>query len=177
MNPATQGATAKTAAEICARFELDAEAKPLLRDGIAPPDFLAALIKSGQYAAAIDFIAHALPPRDAIWWGCLCLQHAVGDKMSAADRTAASAAVQCLMQPTAESRAAAKAAAEPADPLSPASALALAASQTGGPPFASAKSAARAVKLACIKTEPANISKNQRSYIELGVDIAQGRFQ
>lgn len=178
MNPASHPNTpAKTAAEICTRFELDAQAKPLLRDGIAPPEFVAALIQKKNYAAAIDFLAHALAPRESIWWGCLCLQHALGDKLLPADKTAASAAVRWVMQPTEENRAAAKTASEPADPLSPAPALALAASQTAGPPFASAKSVARAVKLASIKTEPANIAKTQKSYIDLGVEVAQGKFQ
>ncbi len=177
MNPASQPNTpAKTAAEICSRFELDAQAKPLLRDGISPPEFVAALIQRQNYAAAIDFLAHALAPREGIWWGCLCLQHAVGDKLLPADKAAAAAAVRWVMQPSEENRAVAKATSEPADPLSPAPVLALAASQTGGQPFASAKSVARAVKLASIKTEPANITKTQKAYIGLGLDVAQGKF-
>jgi hypothetical protein len=37
----------------------------------------------------IDFIAHALPAREAVWWGCLCLQHACGSNLSPADKAPA----------------------------------------------------------------------------------------
>jgi hypothetical protein len=177
LNPASTASTpAKTAAEICTRFELDAQAKPLLRDGIAPPEFVAALVQRGLYAAAIDFVAHGLVPRQAVWWGCLCLQHALGERLQPTDKAAASAAVRWVMQPNEENRALAESASKPADPLSPAAALALAASQTAGQPFVFAKSVARAVKLASIKTEPANIAKRQRSYVELAVEVAHGNF-
>lgn len=179
---------AATAAEVCANFDLHDEAKPLLHDGMNPQEFLAALIENKKYLDAIDFLAHALPVREGIWWGCLCMQHALGDNLPPPDRAAATAAVLWVMQPSGETRAAAKAPAEAAGPASPAGALAVAACLTGGsiappnvppvppPPFASAQAIARAVKLASIKTEPVNIPKMQRSYVELAIQIAEGRF-
>jgi hypothetical protein len=179
---------AATAAEVCANFDLQTASKPLLREGMNPQEFLAALIENKKYLDAIDFLAHALPVREGIWWGCLCMQHALGDNLPAPDRAAATAAVQWLMQPSEETRAAAKAPAEAAGPASPAGALAMAACLTGGsigppnippippPPFASAQAIARAVKLASIKTEPPKIPKVQRSYVELAIEVAGGRF-
>jgi hypothetical protein len=168
---------AATAAEVCANFDLDVEAKPLLRDGMKPHEFLAALTEQKKFVEAIDFMAHALPVREGIWWGCLCMQHAVGDRLSPPERAAATAVVRWVMQPTEETRTAAKAPAEAADPLSPAGALAMAAYQAGGGApgaIASAKSIARAIKLASIKAE--RIAKMQECYLELGMEIAEGRL-
>jgi Family of unknown function (DUF6931) len=67
---------AATAAEICTRFDLDEKLLPLLRDGMGPREFVEALLADKQYGAGVNFMAHALPAREAIWWGCLCLQHA-----------------------------------------------------------------------------------------------------
>ena len=179
---------AATAAEVCANFDLQDEAKPLLRDGMNPQDFVSALVENKKYLDAIDFVAHALPVREGIWWGCLCMQHALGDDLPPPDRAAATAAVLWVMQPTEETRAAAKGPAEAAGPASAAGALAMAANLTSGSiappnvppvppaPFASAQAIARAVKLASIKCEPVQIPKAQRSYVELAIQVAEGRF-
>jgi hypothetical protein len=152
-----------------------------------PREFISALIENKKCVDAIRFLAHALPAREGIWWGCLCMQHASGDDLPPPDRAAATAAVLWVMQPTEETRAAAKARAEAAGPASAAGALAMAANLTGGSiappnvppvppaPFASAQAMARAVKLASIKCEPALILKAQRSYVELAIRVAEGR--
>jgi hypothetical protein len=179
---------ATTAAEICAHFELKKEARSLLLEGIAPHKFLEALLTNKQYLAGIDFLSHALLPRDAIWWGCLCFQHAVGSDLSAQDMAACKAAVRWVYEPTEENRAATKSPAEAAGVASPAGGLATAAFNTGGniappkshpmspPPFAPAKAVAGAIKLASTKSEPIKIAGSQRSFVELGIGIAEGRF-
>ncbi len=176
-----------TAAEICAHFDLEEKARPLLSDGMHPREFVEALLVDKQYAAGIHFMAHALPAREAVWWGCLCVQHACGNNLAAADKAAAKAAVQWVLRPTEENRAAAKAPSEAAKAPSPAGALAKAASLTGGslgppnlppvqpPPFAWAAHVAVAVKFAAIKVEPARITETQRLFVELGIGVAEGR--
>jgi hypothetical protein len=180
--------TAASAAEICAHFELDENARPLLRDGMGSREFVEALVANKQYVAAIDFMARALPPRKAVWWGCLCLQHACGDSLAAPDKAAAIAAVQWVLQPNEENRAAAKAPAETAGHASPAGVLARAANWTGGSlgppnmppvppgPFMPAMAVATAVKFAAVKVEPAKIAGTQRLFVELGVGVAEGRY-
>lgn len=177
-----------TAAEICAQFELKEEARLLLRMGMGPRDFAGVLVANKQYLAGIDFISHALPPREAIWWGCLCLQHACGDSLSALDQAACQAAVQWVLQPTEGSRLAAQVPAEAAGPASAAGRLAAAANLTGGniappggPPMspapdAPAKAVAGAVKLASTKADPVKIAETQRLFVELGIGMAEGRF-
>jgi hypothetical protein len=170
---------AATASEICARLYLDKAALGLLRPAMSPRGFVEALVEKKQYLAAIDFIAHALPSREAIWWGCLCLQRTCGDKLEPWERRAFRIAVQWVLQPGDASRAAAK---EPADVLGPASAagnLAAAANQTGGsagPPFAPARAVAIAIKMASAKCPPPEIQGTQRALVELGMAIAEGRF-
>lgn len=83
---------AVTAAEVCAHFDLEEEARPLLRQGMGPREFVHALVAHKQYAAGIDFMAHALAAREAVWWGCLCLQHACGSKLAGPDKAAAASA-------------------------------------------------------------------------------------
>lgn len=163
---------AATAAEICATFNLPSDARKLLQDGMEPGAFVDALLAKKQYVAAIDFMAHALPPREGIWWGCLCMQHACGDNLTAAERTAATAAVQWVFQPGDETRAAAKSPAEAAGPASPAGALAMAASLTGPP---SLTVVANAVKLSSLKTEPVQIANLQKAFVELALEVAEGK--
>jgi hypothetical protein len=122
-----------SAAEICAPFELKQEVQPLVRDGIAPREFVDALAVNRQYVAGIDFMAHGLPPREAIWWGCLCLQHASGGKLSELDKSACRAAIKWVLEPVEENRLAAKEPAEKAGLDCPAGALAAACHQTEDP--------------------------------------------
>jgi hypothetical protein len=179
---------AATAAEICTRFDPRKEARALLRDKMPPREFVEALVANKQYIAGIDFIAHALPPREAIWWGCLCFQHACGDTLSQGDKAACRAAVQWVLAPGEDSRVAAMAPSQAAGLASPAGALAAAAAQTGGNiappgapptppgPFAPAKAVAGAVKLASTKADPVKIVETHRLFVELGIGVAEGRF-
>jgi hypothetical protein len=177
-----------TAAEVCANFPVEDQAKEILRGEMSPGEFVAALVEKKRFSDAIDFLAHALPVREGIWWGCLCMQHALGDNLEPPDRAAATAAVQWLMQPVEEHRAAAKAQGMATGPLSSAGALAKAVGLTGGslhppelpfkppPPFAPQAAVGRAVKLASIKADPPLIPKIQRSYVDLAMQIAEGRL-
>ena len=179
---------AATAAEVCANFDLKKEARPFLRDGMTPRAFLEALLANKQYLAGIDFLSHALPPREAIWWGCLCFQHACGNELSVPDKAACRAAVRWVLAPSEEYRAAARQPAEAAGPASPAGGLATAAHLTGGniappkappmspAPFAHAKAVSGAAKLASTKSDPVRIAETQKIYVELGIAIAEGRF-
>jgi hypothetical protein len=178
--------TASTAAEVCERFNVKKEAKLLLRDGMPPEEFANALVAGKEYITGIDFMAHAMPAREAIWWGCLCLQHACGGSLAPADKEACRAAVQWVVQPTDWNRAAVFAPAQAAGAASPAGGLALAVFQTGGniappsapptapQPFAHAKALAGAVKMACTKASPGRIIETQRLFLELAMGMAEG---
>lgn len=169
-----------SATEICTRFELSSEARPLLKPDIGVREFAEILLANDQNAAAIDLIAHALASREAVWWGCLCLQHSCGQSLSASEKAACKAAVEWVQEPTDAYRTAAKAPAETLGSCTPAGALATAAhtaedclasriSPIGDPgSFASARLVAIAVKLASIKVEAVKIAGTQRLSIGNG---------
>lgn len=169
-----------TAAAICARYKVKADAWALMRHGMTPAEFVAALMEQRQCVNAIEFLAYALPPRAGIWWGCLCLQHACGENLTPADREALQAATVWVVWPTEPYRAAAQASAYSAGMRSAAGTLAMAvamASTTGRVPLSPSKAVANAVKLAAAKGEPAKILQIQRQYVELGMGVADGRFR
>jgi|SRR5579871_145406 len=169
---------AATAQEVCERFDVTREAKSLLRSDMTPLQFMEALAMKKLYVESIDFLAHALPPREGIWWGCLCLQHARGGTLSPAEKAACSAAVNWLIKPTEENRLAAKAPGESLGVSSPAGVLAIAAAGGMPPPgpFAHAKAVAMSVKLSALAGAPSGIIQTQRSYLQLGVGVAAGKF-
>jgi hypothetical protein len=154
------------------------DARAVLREGMTPGAFLAALMAERQYVNAIEFLAHAMPPRAGIWWGCLCLQHAFGAFLSPPDYAALQAATVWVVWPEEAYRAAAQAPAQAAS-MSPAGLLALATSAVGvsGPvPMSPAAAVANAVKLATTKGDPAGFPNIQRQYAELGIGVVEGRF-
>ena len=177
-----------TAADICRSFDLPNDAWGLVDEEMGAREFVDVLVAAKQYVAAIDFVAHALAPRDAVWWGGLCFQHTYGDDLSPSEKEACRAAIRWVLQPSEANRVAAGRPAETAGPWSPAGRLALAAYQTGvavGPkgappgridPHAPARSVAAAVKLCSIASEPIRIAETQRVFVELGIEIgvAQG---
>jgi hypothetical protein len=178
--------SAATAGEICAHFNLPKEARALLREGMDPREFVDALLANKQYVAGIDFISHALAPREGIWWGCLCMQHAFGENLNPAERAAAIAAVRWVLQPTEQNRAAAKAPADALGAATPAGALAAAVAPADAsvhapnglhtPPAPSAELVSVAVKLATVKGDPARILDRQKAFVELGIEVGEGRF-
>ena len=168
---------AATAAEICLRFEAPREVRALLQSGMGPREFLDALVARKRYPDAIDFLAYALPAREGIWWGGLCLQHACGDALTPQERAAGIAAVRWVIQPTEENRVAAKGPADAVGVMSPAGLLALSANGGLTPgPYSPAKTVAMAVKLAALKSPPVGIVETQRLYLELGIGVAEGKF-
>jgi hypothetical protein len=187
---------ADSAAEVCRNFDLKEEARPLLLERQSPREFLDALLSNQKHAPAIEFLAHAVPPREAVWWGCLCVQHALGLRLAASETEAFQAAVQWVLDPTEENRRTAQVRGEAIGLASPAGALALATGWTGGSlappmpttkdvpppppvppgPFVPAKAVAGAILLASAKGDPARFAQTQRTFVELGIGVAEGRF-
>jgi hypothetical protein len=163
-----------SAAEICARFNPDKDSRALLRDGMAPREFVDALLSRRQFVNGIDFMAHALPQREAIWWGSLCLQHADGANLQGPEKSALMAAVIWVLWPTEANRSAAEGWGGSVGPACAPGALAMAAGGSGG--MTPAKAVANAVKIAVTKTEPARFADTQRLFVELGIGVAEGRF-
>src|SRR5438445_11015692 len=66
------------AAEISALFPLSAEGRALLEPDSASGAFIDRLSAAELWIDTVRFLAHALPKREAVWWGCLAARAALG---------------------------------------------------------------------------------------------------
>ena len=179
--------TATRAREVCRAFELSEPGQRLLDDRITPLQFVSRLIEIECFADAVSFLAHALPKREAVWWGCLCARDALAAQVSPAAMTALTAAEAWVYKPTEETRHAAGAAAGAANTGSPCTWPAFAAFWAGEditprgssvkvPPaeHMSAKAVTAAVALAATKHDRETAAENFQRYLAQAIDIAGG---
>ena len=61
------------AAKILERFKPRASTIEASIEKTTSVELLDQLVNDGDYYAAIDFVAHAMPPQALVWWGCLCI--------------------------------------------------------------------------------------------------------
>ena len=177
--------SASKAAEICS---LAAAAGRTLPDAGAasPADYLKRLVSAPALDDAVQFMAFALPKREAVWWACLCARSQVQDGTPAPALAALTAAEAWVYRPTEENR---RAAMERAQATQFDSALvwaAVAAFWSGGSlappdlpvvppaPHLSGVAVSGAVTLAAVQTEPALAEQKRKRYIEIAIDIANG---
>jgi hypothetical protein len=171
-----------TAAEVCERFPLGVEARALLREDMSPHEFLDALIDNGELVDAVQFLAHALPRREAVWWASRAAVATVwGGPVEAALR----AAEAWVVEPVEVKRIHAQSAAEAAGYDTPAGCAAAAAWSGGSlappgapvvPPAAhlTAHGAAAAVMLAAVSGPAEAIPESYRALLIQGLAIARG---
>ncbi len=178
--------TAPTAAELCAHFELEEAAQPLLTATATPQQFLDALIEAGHQRDAVQFLAHALPAREAVWWACVCARSITTADSPPPAVASLQAAEAWAYEPTEENRRAAEAAAQEEGLEHPASWAAQAAfwssgslSPAGNPevppgPFLTAKAVAATLLLAAVVPPPEHATARFQSFLEQGRGIAAG---
>lgn len=63
------------------------------------------LEREGRTEAALRLAAYALPPREAVWWACMCARHTVQAEPVKADAAAAAAAEEWVRRPDDAARA------------------------------------------------------------------------
>lgn len=61
-----------TASDFCSDLVLAEDSRALLREEMAPLDFVDRLAACQQYQDAVTVLAHAVPIRERIWWACCC---------------------------------------------------------------------------------------------------------
>jgi hypothetical protein len=176
---------AATAQEVCAKFALSAKGRPYLQADMAPLAFLDALAAHAAYDDAVQFLAWALPKREAVWWSCVCARELVTDTAAPELRAGVQAAEAWVYHPTEENRRKAEAAGKAITASHPARWSAMAAFWSGGsiaPADApevkpaddfTAKSVAGAVMMAA-GLDPLRSEERQRSFLASGRDIASG---
>jgi hypothetical protein len=163
--------------------ELGEEAMALLRPDLHPLDFVALLMEKALFPDAVRFVAHALPKREAVWWGWVCARRAAGENPPPKIKAALDATERWIAQPSDDNRRSAMAAAEKAELRTAAGCAGLAAFFSGGslappdapavPPgeFLAAKAVAGAVIFAAVAKEPEKAPEKFRSFVAQGVEV------
>ncbi len=123
--------TVASAREICALataggFELAAP------EGASPAQYLNTLLGAKDLNPAVQFLAFALPPREAVWWACVCARDQLHDPVPQPLLAAVSAAEAWVRKPTDEHRRSAMSCAQATDLKTPAAWAAVAAFWSGG---------------------------------------------
>ncbi|MFO0880582.1 MAG: hypothetical protein U0840_24815 [Gemmataceae bacterium] len=98
-NPGFKKVTARTAREVCQLAELDLAELPAVGPEQTPRSYLDVLWRQQKYPDGVKFLAAALPKREAIWWGCLCL-HQAGHDREPADAAMMAAIMRWVQEPT-----------------------------------------------------------------------------
>ena len=163
--------------------ELGDEAMALVRPELHPLDLVSVLMEKSLFPDAVRFIAHALPKREAVWWGWVCARRSAGENPPPKIKAALDATERWIAQPNEDNRRLAKAAAEKAELDTAAGCAGLAAFFSGGslappeappvPPgeFLTAKAVAGAVIFAAVAKEPALAPEKFRSFVAQGVEV------
>lgn len=174
----------RTVPAICEAAELSPEAIQLLGVGAPPRRFVERLVEAEQYPAAIAFLAHALPRREAVWWAWLCARAAAGEKPPASVLVSLEATKTWIAEPTDAHRRAALDAAEQAGIGTPAGCAGLAAFLCGetlgpaeapaAPPgeFAAAKAIGGCINLAAVADETLDIGARYAEFLNQGLQLA-----
>lgn len=183
--------SATKASEVGTHAALEDGARALLDGDPSPRVFVERLIEKGLFSDAIRFMAHALPPREAVWWGCLCLWRAVdrrADRLPPPECEALRRAVLWVLEPGEETRRAAEKAGGTANLSTAGGCLAMAAFWNSGsmtashlpsvpaPAFAAAKTAAGGILLASARNGGRKSAGYQHRFLELSMEIANSRF-
>jgi hypothetical protein len=180
--------TARTAKEICSHMRLDAPATQLLADGLSPGHYLDKLLSYALFVDATRFLSHALPPREAVWWGCLCLRLVCEPAQLPPEQAAAlQAVVQWVVHPEEKRRREAEAAGKKATLSNAAGCLATGAFYSSGSlnppelppapakPYLTAKVVNGAVQLSAILRGPGKTREIQQQFMVLGLGVAMGK--
>jgi hypothetical protein len=174
----------QTAIEICAVAGIGDGARALLRDQIAPREYLDALVAQEHFQDAIRFLAHALPKREAVWWAWVCARRAAGAEPAPRIKASLDATEKWIAQPTDDHRRTAMTVAEAAGMDTPAGCAGLAAFFSGAslaPPDApavppgehlTAKAVSGAVIVAALAPQPEKAPEKFRAFIDQGLDVA-----
>src|SRR5580704_8099389 len=176
-------ANSKTAAT-AAVAELSEEAMGLMRPDLAPRDYIALLMSKKLYADAVRFLAHALPKRQAVWWGWISAKKAAGADPPPKIKASLEATEKWIAQPDDESGRAAMAAAKEAKTTTAAGCAGMAAFFSGSslgpahvppiPPgeFLTAKAVSGAVIYSAVGKDPVNAPDRFQNFVSQGVEVA-----
>lgn len=177
--------TTQTAGEVCllARAGGQTLTAP---ENMTPASFLEQLLSKSLFNDAVQFLAFALPKREAVWWACLCARSELREPTPPPVLAALEAAEAWVYRPTDENRRAAMERAQATKFDAPGVWAAVAAFWSGSSlapadlpavspaPHLTGVAVSGALTLAAVQTEPALADKKRQRYIDMAVDIANG---
>jgi hypothetical protein len=175
-----------TAEELFVRASLSEQARRLLAPSLDVATFLERLLKADLFVDSVRLLAFALPVRQGVWWACLAVRTAMGERLAPPARDAVLAAEAWVYKPVEVNRAATLPAAEAAGVDGFAGYAALAAFWSGGSmappglpelkpnPMLSPNAVAAAVLLAGLDAAPNTASLWYHAMVMRGIDIADG---
>jgi hypothetical protein len=174
-------------ARVLPHLQLDANGKEKLADCTHCVEALDRLEQAGLLDEAARLAAHALPPREAVWWACACSRHtAPSGAHPEAETTVRAAAEEWVRRPTDELRRAAMSEAEKTGFNSPEAWAAVAAFWSGdsmAPPEAPkvppqphfpGLAVAGSVALAAVRGKAVKREARLRRFLVSARDIANG---
>ncbi len=160
------------------RFEPSDEARALLANGMSAEQFLKALVASERHADAAQFLAHALPKREAVWWACVVVNAAGRGALTPQAQKALHFAGLWVRDPSALHREQARQAAMEAGVETAAGMTALAAylstSATPSPGTGTGAMAGSAVVMAAVTPDPLAAAGKYATFLAQGMNIAAG---
>lgn len=171
--------------DVSRRAELSADAAKLLAEVREAEPFLRRLVEGGLYPDAVKFLAHALPKREAVWWGILVVRDQAGAVAEEPASRILAASERWVRRPTDEHRRAVMALAEPSLGH-PASFVGVAAFMSGGsltppdlsevtpPEHVTGTMIANAVILTAVGSDPVAAPGRFRRFLAKGIEIANG---
>ena len=180
---------AKTAAEICRKFDLSDEAKPLLKDGMAPQQFLAVLQEKRLHTDALRFLAQGLPKRESVFWAYACAKQATAAGAPEPVLKALAATLKWVTDPSEANRRAIQPLYEAAGIGTPAGCAAAAAFWSGGsmapeglpevpaPDNLCGHGSACAAMLAAAQGDPVKYAERCSELLAKGVSVAAGKLK
>jgi hypothetical protein len=172
------------ATEVTRFVTLGDEAKQILNLEMSADEYLDALIARHLHPDAVQFIAHYLPKRQAVWWALGCVKQAAPPEIPPEQEAAMKTTERWIAEPTEENRQATFKAAEVADTSTPAGITALAAYYTDALPptadpeknakayFVTAKLVTAAVMLAAA-SDPEQLKMRFSGFASKGAEVVR----
>lgn len=173
-------------ASLTPRVGLSPEAAAPVNGCTQVPDALDKLEAAGFLIEATRLMAHALPKREAVWWGCMCALHTAPADLPAADRKCREAAEEWVRQQAEKSRRTAWELARACKFGSPEAGTAAAAFWSGSSiapegrpavppaPHLTGTAVAGVVSIAAVRGDVSRRDARLRRFLESGRNIAAG---
>ncbi len=180
-------ATARQLCDAC-RIRLKPKAALLLDADATPRQFYDSLMNADCLAAARRVLAHAMPKRRALWWGCLVAMDVDAHEPTSGVDLILPAVVRFVIDPSEENRRGTQEVAQHVPASSLAGSLAMAAFLSGGSislpnlpvvhprAFVTGRLVGVTVYLASVIRSAAHYKDHLRHYLDLGEQVARGQL-